>query len=92
MMIQIEYLFVALSFPFLDILKHSISLKNLAMDQVRLYQMSLYPPRVNLEFLENFNEGFQEKLVSSLIDLCTCSLHTVHRAIKTRLESFYHEC
>ena len=91
MMIQIEYLFVTLSFPFLDILKHSISLKNLAMEQVRLYQMSLYPPRVNLEFLENVNEGFQEKL-SSLIDLCTCSLHTVHRAIKTRLESFYHEC
>lgn len=88
MMIQIEYLFVTLSFPFLDILKHSISLKNLAMDQVRLYQMSLDPPRVNLEFLENVNERLQEKIVSSLIDLCTCSLHTVHRAIKTRLESF----
>ena len=31
----------------------------------------------------------REKLLSSFIDICTCSLHTVHRAIKTQSESSF---
>ena len=56
------------------------------LDHLKLYQISMYGPSVNLKFYNEIVQDTQENMVHSLIDIGSCSLHIVHGSFKTDAE------
>ena len=54
-------------------------------DPKRLYQISMDGPRVNIKFLKDIQKK-REDLFHSLIDIGTCSLHSVNGSVKVGFE------
>ena len=55
-------------------------------DLLKLYQISMDGPSVNLKFYNVIVQDRQENMVRSLIDIVSCSLHIVHDSFKTGAE------
>ena len=53
------------------------------MDRNKILQVSSEKPNVNLEFLNLVHENRKDDLLDPLIDIGTCSLHTLHRSFQT---------
>ena len=56
------------------------------LDPIKLYHISMDGPKVNLKFHRDILEKRSEDLFHSLIDIGTCSLHSVHGAVQTGVE------
>ena len=56
------------------------------LDHKTLYQISMDGPYVNLKFLKEISKMREESLFHRLIDIGTCSLHSVHGSLKTGFE------
>ena len=52
----------------------------------KVYKISMDGPNVNLKFYKQFSAKFKEENSHSLIDIGTCSLHTVHNRFRTGAE------
>lgn len=53
------------------------------MDRSKILQVSSDGPNVNLAFLNQVKESRKDDLLDPLIDIGTCSLHTLHRSFQT---------
>ena len=53
------------------------------LDHLKLYQISIDGPSVNFKVYNKIVQDRQENMVHSLIDIGSCSLHTVHGSFKT---------
>ena len=53
----------------------------------KLYQISIDGPKVNLNFYREVEAKRNESFYQSLIDVATCSLHSVQSAVKSGFES-----
>ena len=56
------------------------------LDPEKLYQISMDGPAVNIKFLNEFKLKREENAFHSIIDIGTCSLHTVHGSVKTAFD------
>ena len=61
-----------------EIIKH--------LDPEKLYQISMDALAVNIKFLNEFKLEREENAFHSIIDIGTCSLHTVLRSVKTAFD------
>ena len=63
---------------FNDVIKH--------LDPQKLYQISMDGPSVHIKFLNKFKVKREENAFHSIIDIGSCSLHTVHGSVKTAFD------
>ena len=61
-----------------EVIKHT--------DPEKLYQISMDGPAVNIKFLNQFKLKREENAFYSIIDIGTCSLHTIHVSVKTAFD------
>ena len=61
----------------IDLLNHFKSITD-TLPSSKLYQISMDEPNVNLKFYKDFSALHKENNLHSLINIGTCSLHTVH--------------
>ena len=54
-----------------------------SLDRSKILQVSSDGPNVNLAFLNLVHENRKDDLLDPLIDIGTCSLHTLHRSFQT---------
>ena len=54
-----------------------------SLDHSKILQVSSDVPNVNLAFLNLVHENRKDDLLDPLIDIGTCSLHTLHRSFQT---------
>ena len=54
-----------------------------SLDRSKILQVSSDGPNVNLAFLNLVHENRKDDLLDPLIDIRTCSLHTLHRSFQT---------
>ena len=54
-----------------------------SLDRSKILQVSSDEPNVNLAFLNLVHENRKDDLLDPLIDIGTCSLHTLHRSFQT---------
>ena len=52
------------------------------VDQSKILQVAFDGPSVNLLFLKNLAEYYEEKEYLPLVDIGTCSLHVIHGSLK----------
>ena len=55
------------------------------IDLIKLTQVSMDGPSVNWKFYENVEKSWEEAELRKLVNIGSCSLHVVHRALKTGL-------
>ena len=53
------------------------------LDSEKMYQISMDVPAVNIKFFNKFKLKQEENPFHSIIDIGTCSLHTMHKLVKT---------
>lgn len=56
------------------------------LDPKKNYQISMDGPNVNLRFYEDLKKKRNDNLFHTLVDIGTCSLHSVHGAVKSGIE------
>ena len=54
-----------------------------SLDRSEIFQVSSDGPNVNLAFLNLVHENRKDDLLDPLIDIGTCSFHTLHRSFQT---------
>ena len=69
-----------------DLLNHLKSITN-DLPSSKVYQLSMDRHNVNLNFYKEFSRLYKEENCHSLIDIGTCSLHSVHNSFQTGVES-----
>ena len=69
-----------------DFLNHFKSITN-DFPSRKVYQVSTDEPNVNLNFYRGFLRLYKEENCHCLIDLGTCSIHTVHNSFRTGVEA-----
>ena len=65
-----------------DILDHFKSITD-TIPSEKLYQISMDGPNVNLKFYKEFSALYKENNFHSLVNIGTCSLHTVHGSFRS---------
>ena len=58
------------------------------LDLEKQYQISMDGPSINIKFLNEFKLKQEENAFHSIIDIGTCSLHTVHGSVKTAFDKY----
>ncbi|XP_047123731.1 uncharacterized protein LOC124806683 [Hydra vulgaris] len=56
-------------------------------DLSKMYQVSMDGPSTNLKFLDDLNKHRKDNEMPQLINIGSCSLHVIHGAFKTAIES-----
>ncbi|XP_047140612.1 uncharacterized protein LOC124815840 [Hydra vulgaris] len=56
-------------------------------DSSKMYQVSMDGPSTNLKFLDDLNKHRKDNEMPQLINIGSCSLHVIHGAFKTAIES-----
>ena len=69
-----------------DLLNHFESITN-DLPSYKVYQVSMDRPNINLKFYKEFSRLYKEENCHCLIDIGTCSLHTVHNSFRTGVEA-----
>ena len=69
-----------------DLLKHFKSVTD-TLPSKKAYQVSMDGPNVNLKFSKEFSQLFKEENCHELINIGTCSLHTIHNSFRTGAEA-----
>ena len=69
-----------------DLLNHPKSITN-DLPSNKVYQLSMDRPNVNLKFYKEFSRLYKEENCHCLIDIGTCSLHTMHNSFRTGVEA-----
>ena len=69
-----------------DLLNHPKSITN-DLPSNKVYQLSMDRPNVNLKFYKEFSRLYKEENCHCLIDIGTCSLHSVHNSFQTGVEA-----
>ena len=69
-----------------DLLNHFKSITN-GLPSNKVYQVSMDGPNVNLKSYKEFSRLYKEENCYCLIDVGTCSLHTVHSSFRTGVEA-----
>ena len=69
-----------------DLLNHLKSITN-DLPSNKVYQLSMDRHNINLNFHKEFSRLYKEENCHCLIDIGTCSLHTVHNSFRTGVEA-----
>ena len=69
-----------------DLLNHPKSITN-DLPSNKVYQLSMDRHNINLNFHKEFSRLYKEENCHCLIDIGTCSLHTVYNSFRTGVEA-----